>query len=161
MATALHEIIVRRLLVWLDAWVTARHGQVFGSELKLAIAPRRGRKPDLSVFTTEQPNLDDAVVHARPFLVVEVLSPRPRDVRRDRLDKMRDYATLGAKNYSIVDPQLHTFEMLRLKAGEYVHATPVAEKPRPAGFPGLILDLPALWAEVDRVERASRRAKKR
>jgi Uma2 family endonuclease len=162
MATALHEIVVSWFIAALRLWVGSRRAQVFGSELKIAVGARRGRKPDVSVFTTERPKLTDTVVRARPFLVVEVLSPRPRDARRDRVDKLRDYAAAGARHYWIVDPQLRTLEMLRLERGAYVHVTPVsADRVRAVGFPGLLLDLSKLWAEVDRAGHEPRRRSRR
>ena len=45
-----HESIVAWLLVVLWSWAVPRGGFVFGSEIKLAVRPRRGRKPDLSVY---------------------------------------------------------------------------------------------------------------
>jgi Uma2 family endonuclease len=157
-ATVLHELVVRWLIAVLDGWARSHKAEVYGSELKIAVGPRRGRKPDVSVFIAEQPKLTDTVVRARPFLVVEVVSPRPRDARRDRVDKLRDYAMLGAKNYWIVDPQLRTVEMVRLERGSWVHVTPrPASRLRPPGFSGLVLDLDDLWKRVDRADRGSRR----
>ena len=46
---ATHESIVAWLVVALWSWVVPRGGFVFGSELKLAVRARRGRKPDLAV----------------------------------------------------------------------------------------------------------------
>jgi Uma2 family endonuclease len=63
-----------------------------------------------------------------PSLVVEILSPRPRDVRRDVVDKKKEYAAFGVTYYWIVDPQART-------------AIP--------GCEGLSLDLDAAWASAD------------
>lgn len=156
-ATALHEIVVRWLLVTLSLWARTRPAQVFGSELKIATGARRGRKPDVSVFVAELPNLNDPLVRERPLLVVEVLSPRPSDARRDRVEKVREYAQTGICHYWIVDPQLRTFEMLRLERGAYMHSTSATGKIRLGGFAGLVLDLDDLWREVDRAGRSRSR----
>src|ERR1043166_8238559 len=85
MATFLHEIVVMWLASALLAWARRRHGYVTGSEAKLVVGARRGRKPDLSVYLRgKAPALMDTLVRIPPHLVVEVISPRPRDARRDR-----------------------------------------------------------------------------
>lgn len=150
MPTWLHEMIVKCFHRHLDAWAVRHDAEVAGSELKIAVGPRSGRKPDLSVFArADVPPPTTTVVRSRPLLVLEVLSPRPRDQRRDRVDKLRDYARVGARHYWLVDPQLRTIEMLRLKDKRYVVAT-VATRGRvkPEGFAGLTLDLKDLWSLV-------------
>ncbi|MDI1477551.1 Uma2 family endonuclease [Polyangium sp. y55x31] len=84
------------------------------------------------------------------MLVVEVLSPRPGDVRRDRLDKRSEYARFGVKLYMLVDPEARVIELCELGAdGRYVLDASVSEgKLRLPGCEGLELDLDVLWAEV-------------
>ncbi len=153
MPTVLHEVVVGYLFAFLRAWVTRRKGLVLGSEAKIAVGPRRGRKPDLSAFVGAVPSLDDALIRVAPLLVVEVLSPRPRDVRRDRIDKLRDYARAHVRYYWIVDPKLRLIEVLELSRNRY--STALAASTGRVKLPGLgvVLDLDALWAEVDAVER--------
>ena len=96
------------------------------------------------------PSLKDAVVRNKPLLVLEVLSPRPRDQRRDRVDKLRDYARVGARHYWLVDPQLRTIEMLRLEGKRFVVETVASTgRVRPKGFAALSLDLRDLWRSID------------
>lgn len=54
----LHETIVVWLGAILGAWARRRRGFTTASETKLAVGPRRGRKPDLSIFLP--PNLPAA-----------------------------------------------------------------------------------------------------
>ena len=96
MATFLHELVVMWLARTLGAWARRRQGYVAGSEAKIAVGSRRGRKPDLSLYLRgKAPALADSLVRIPPHLVVEVISPRPRDARRDRVEKIGDYAGAG------------------------------------------------------------------
>jgi Uma2 family endonuclease len=164
--TFLHEIVVTWLIARLEAWARRRGGQVGGSETKIAVGTRRGRKADVSVFLPgRMPALGDALVRVAPHLIVEVTSPRARDVRRDRVDKLRDYARLGVPFYWIVDPHLRSLEVFeRGRDGRYAVAlTAGGGRRRVPGCPGLMLDLDALWTRVDEAGRAAarRRARRR
>ena len=164
MPTVLHEIIVAWMLAALRPWARRRGGFVVGSETKLAVGPRRGRKPDLSVVLRgRMPALLDTLVRVPPHLVVEVTSPRPRDAHRDRVDKLADYARAGVPLYVIVDPRLRSIEVFELgRDGRYAVALAAGEgRVRVPGCPGLTLDLDALWEEVDEAERAEARRTRR
>jgi Uma2 family endonuclease len=157
-----HEIIVAWLIVALHGWARARGGHVASSETKIVVGPRRGRKPDVSVYVRGRiPGLEDALVRVAPYLVVEVTSPRPRDARRDRIDKLGDYARAGIRYYWIVDPQLRSLEVLELdRNGRYAVAlTASGGRVRVPGCPGLVLHLDGLWAEIEEAARARRRGR--
>jgi len=157
----LHELVVSWLIATLRPWARRRSGFVVGSEAKIAVGPRRGRKPDLSVFLPPSlPALSDSLARMPPHLVVEIASPRPRDVRRDRIEKVADYARAGVRYYCIVDPQLRSLEVYELGSDHrYTVALSAADgRVRVPGCPGLVLDLSALWGEVDEAERAHVRA---
>ncbi len=160
--TVLHEAVVMWLGAFFRLWASRRRGLVLGSEAKIAVAPRRGRKPDLSVYLPpNMPALDATLIRTAPFTVVEVLSPRPRDVRRDRIGKLGDYARAHVRYYWIVDPLLRTVEVLELSWGCY--ATALAASAGHPKAPGLArtIDLDALWSEIDALEhrRPARRLK--
>lgn len=165
MATFLHELVVMWLAPILRAWARRRQGYIAGSEAKIAVGPRRGRKPDLSIYLRgKAPALADSLVRIPPHLVVEVISPRPRDARRDRVEKIRDYARAGISYYWILDPQLRTLEILELEASARYRVTVARSrgKVRAPGCPGLVLNLDDLWAEVDEADRQqTARMKKR
>jgi Uma2 family endonuclease len=159
MATILHEIAVVWLIRILSTWARRRRGYVTGSEAKIAVGPRRGRKADLAVHLgAKRPALTDTLVRVPPHIVVEVVSPRPRDARRDRVDKIRDYAAAGVAYYWILDPQLRVLEVFELESrSRYrVALSRSAGKGRVPGCPGLVLDLDDLWAEIDEAQ-ATRR----
>jgi Uma2 family endonuclease len=72
-----HESIVAWLLVVLWSWAVPRGGFVFGSEIKLAVRPRRGRKPDLSVYLPGGPiPRRRGAVRVPPGIIVEVIAAR-------------------------------------------------------------------------------------
>jgi Uma2 family endonuclease len=158
MPSALHEAIVDWLLGLLRAWARPLGGMTFGAELKLAVSALRGRKADLSAYLPGQPlpGRTAGATRRPPSIVVEVVSPRPRDVRRDVVDKKKDYAEFGVRFYWIVDPQVRTFEIYELGAdGRYAVALGAAEGTHPLpGCDGLVVDLDALWAAGDRLPQA-------
>ena len=148
-----HESIVSWLVFALYGWIVPRGGFVFGSETKLALRPGGGRKPDVSVF------FPGGAVPPRhgpgrvaPDVLVEVISSSARDVRRDRIDKAKEYAAFGVRFYWLIDPDKRTFEIFELQAGGYLRVVAAAEGAVDVpGCAGLRLDLDALWAEVDRL----------
>jgi Uma2 family endonuclease len=150
-----HEALVALLVHLLTGWVVPRGGLVGGSEVKLVVGDRRGVKPDLVVYlpgSALPPRRGRVLVP--PDVVVEVISPRPRDVRRDRVQKLDDYAALGVRFYWLVDPELRTLEILELGADRrYVHALGATSGVLDAvpGCEGLRVELDDLWTTVDRL----------
>lgn len=152
-----HEFLVILLGRIFGDWIIPRGGLVAGSDAKFAVKDDRGRKPDLTVYLpgSRFPS-PQGVVTAPPDVAVEIVSSTPRDGRRDRVDKVDDYASFGVRYYWIVDPQLRSLEILELGSdGRYAHAlgasAGVVEKV--PGCEGLTLDLDALWTAIDRLER--------
>lgn len=154
MPSLLHECVVRWLILLLAPHFTARGGQVFGSGVKLAVRPRSGRLADVVCFGPGKKPEARGVVRVAPDIVVEVVSPSPADERRDRVVKPDDYAAFGVKYYWLVDPELRSFEVWELGAdGRYVRARAaisgkVDDVP---GCEGLLVDLDALWCELDKL----------
>lgn len=150
-----HEVCVSWLIWVLRSWLAPRKGGlVIGSEAKFGVAPRRGRKPDASVYLPggRRPP-GRGLVRVPPDIMVEVVSPLPRDVRRDRLDKMGDYAGFGVHWYWILDPEARTLEIFELGPdGRYAFAAGGSEGQLVVpGCEGLVLDLDALWREVEQL----------
>ena len=150
----LHEAVVSWLMGMLRVWATPRGSWVFGSEHKLGIAPGRGRKPDVSMYAPGTRLPAKAALSKRPpAVVIEVVSPRPRDAHRDRIDKIADYSRFGVRFYWLIDPQIRILEILELGAdGRYAIALTASEGAFAVpGCEGLVLDLSALWTEVDQL----------
>jgi Uma2 family endonuclease len=153
MPTWLHEEIVRWLIRTVDAWLAPIGGRIFGSEAKLRVSAHSGRKPDACMYLPGRPlpARNGSSTRRPPSVVIEVLSPRPRDIRRDVIDKMRDYAAFGVPFYWIVDPQARTLEVFELGAdGRYAVALGAADGAHAVpGCAGLTLDLDAMWSSAD------------
>jgi len=150
----IHELAAGWLLTLITNWLKGRDGFVFGSEVKLIVAEGRGRKSDLSVYLPggSRPPKRGALV-SPPDIVVEVVTPTPRDERRDRVEKMAEYEAFGVRWYWLLDPALGSLEIFERGAdgryAKWVGATGgIIEAP---GCQGLIVNLDELWAELDRL----------
>ena len=148
-----HELVVSWLIRILGGWIVPRGGFVLGSETKLVVSARRGRKPDvLLCFANSARKAQSSRASIPADVVIEVITATPRDQRRDRIDKKADYAALGVGQYWLVDPEARTLEVLALdENGRFVEVLAAADGAHDVpGCEGLRLDLDALWAELDR-----------
>lgn len=150
----IHELAVAWLLTFFKQWLGERGGFVFGSEVKFVVSPTRGRKPDLSVYLPERsPPPRRGVLRDPPDIAVEVISPSSADERRDRVEKMDEYAAFGVRYYWLVDPALGAVEIFELHDGRFARAAAgtsgaLANVP---GCRGLTLSLDELWRELARL----------
>jgi Uma2 family endonuclease len=154
-ARNLHETAVSWTIGALRAWAKPRGARVFGSEHKVAVSPDRGRKPDVSMYAAGTRLAANAgLSRTPPHVVVEVLSPSPRDVHRDRVEKLKEYARFGIRYYWLLDPRTRLLEILELGAdGRYAIALSASSgTPAAPGCEGLTLDLNDLWAEIDALD---------
>ena len=89
-----------------------------------------------------------------PDILIEVVTPTPRDERRDRVEKMSEYAAFGVPYYWLVDPTLKAFEVFGLTSeGNYQRLVGVTggQLENVPGCSGLSIDVDALWAELARL----------
>jgi Uma2 family endonuclease len=151
----LHELIVMWLGRVLGNWLEERGGFIGGSDAKFIVARSRGRKPDISVYLASSPPPPArGGIRVPPDIVVEVISPRARDVRGDRVEKMHDYARFGVRWYWLLDPAARLLEIYsRNEQGLYVREVGVRDGvlERVPGCEGLRIDLDALWRKVDQL----------
>ncbi len=149
-----HDILAAWLIWVLRSWLASRGGFVGTSDTRFGVTRTRGRKPDTYVYLPGRKPPRRGLVTEPPDVMVEVVSPRPKDARRDRVEKLREYAAFGVRFYWIVDPAIRTVEILELGAdGRYAYAASATEgkiDPVP-GCDGLGLDVDAMWAEADRL----------
>lgn len=149
-----HDVVGAWLIWILRSWLASRGGFVGMSDTRFGVSRTRGRKPDAYVYLPGRKPPSHGLVTVPPDIMVEVVSPRPSDARRDRVEKMREYAAFNVRFYWIVDPAIRTFEILELGAdGRYTHAAAASEGTidQVPGCEGLVLDVDALWAELDRL----------
>jgi Uma2 family endonuclease len=111
--------------------------------------------PDVNVFLpgTPAPPRRGPITQP-PDILVEVVSPSPRDERRDRVENMAEYARFGVKYYWLTVPALGAFEIFELTAeGLYQKAVGITSgliDPVP-GCTGLKINVNALWSEIARL----------
>jgi Uma2 family endonuclease len=155
MPDPIHELTITWLTASFRAWLGRRGGFVFGSDLKFVVGPTRGRKPDASVYFPERsaPPRHGAL-REPPDIVVEVVSPSPVDERRDRVEKMDEYAAFGARFYWLLDPALGSLEIFELHDGRFARAlaATAGEVTHVPGCPDLRIDLDELWGELARLK---------
>jgi Uma2 family endonuclease len=151
---AVHELAITWLTHLFRQWLAGK-GFVFGSDLRIVTGPDSGRKPDVAVFLpgSGAPPRRGPIVKP-PDILVEVVTPSPRDERRDRIDKMSEYATFGVRYYWMVDPAIGSLEIFELTTAGYyqkVVGATLGSVDSVPGCPALIVDVDALWAELARL----------
>ena len=149
-----HELVVGSLFWIIKNWLGAR-GWIFTSDGKYAVRADRGRKPDLAVYLARSAKPEPhGLVRVPPDIAVEVVSPSPRDQRRDRIEKMNEYAEFGVRFYWLFDASLRSLEIWELTAGRYSRAASATEgvMQNVPGCEGLVIDLDAIWKEISELE---------
>lgn len=146
-----HAVIVAFLARILGLWSDEVGAIVATSDARFAVAEGRGRKPDLTVFFAGRRPPRRGLVRLAPDIAVEVVSSSPDDVRRDRVEKLLEYAAFGIRWYWIVDPERRLLEIHELtEEGAYRVASALRSgSAQVPGCTGLLLPMDALWAKLD------------
>jgi Uma2 family endonuclease len=151
----LHEVLVAWLARVLGNWAEEMGAVVGASDAKFTLSPTTGRKADLTVYLAGRRPPARGVISLPPDVAVEIVSPSPRDQRRDRVEKMEEYARFGIRFYWLVDPQQRSVEIYEQRAdrsyARRVQAGSGSLLDVP-GCPGLTLDLEAMWRKIDALE---------
>lgn len=141
-----HEAAVAALIEHLGPWARAHGAVALPSGYKVRISRIRGAMPDVQVIPKGAvlPENEVGLVRGVPLLAVEILSPTRH--RYDRVTKLEWYASIGVREYWIVDPDARTIERLVLENGRYVIAQTATEGLfEPEGWHGLAIPLDALF----------------
>jgi Uma2 family endonuclease len=112
-----------------------------GMESKLLVASTQSeRHPDLSVYLTSPPEVDDIWSIWVPEIVVEVVSARSS--KRDYGDKPQDYLEFGIREYWIIDgPKQQMTAMIRWQGKWKSKVLKPSQKYATTLLPGFSLDL--------------------
>jgi Uma2 family endonuclease len=116
--------------------------EVFVAPIDVLLAPHDVVQPDI-VVVGDPGQVSERGIEGPPLMVVEVLSPAT--LAYDRTTKAQRYAALRVVHYWIVDDQARALECFRLGAGGYAAVVTAGQTLEHPDFPGLRLDLAALW----------------
>jgi Uma2 family endonuclease len=143
-----HAAIVRRIRLSLERQLDPDRVLVHDSQFGLIISkhPLTSRVPDLAVFESDTVVEQDGYVHSAPQLVVEVLSPA--NTRREREEKIADYASIGVPEVWVVSLEAGTVEVLYLAEG-YLRSVQVLREGvlTPSHFPAVKVEFARIWPE--------------
>ena len=111
-----HQIVASNILYLLRRYLEENPIGMAVATPGLVLSDYSGVIPDLVFFLHEErPNIvTDERLTAPPSLVVEIVSPGSKNIRRDRVAKLNLYSKHGVPEYWIVDPerlQLERFVM--------------------------------------------------
>ena len=109
-------------------------------------APLTSRVPDLAVFELATLVEQDGYIHSAPQLLVEVLSPSNN--RREREEKLGDYAALGVPEVWVVSPEARTVEVLYLENG-FLRTSHILASGAltPKLFPQVSVEIAKIWPD--------------
>ena len=122
MPTTSHQRIVRFLAAALLAFVSPRRfGEVLFAPLRVRLRPGKFREPDVIFMLARHADRIGEEFWDGADLVMEVLSDRPKDRKRDLDTKRKEYARAGVAEYWLVDPRLRRITVLKLIGNKYVN----------------------------------------
>lgn len=120
MPTEAHQLILAFLLEALVAFVRPRGlGIVLPSGLPVRLRPGKMREPDIVFLRKEHASRRRRQYWEGADLVMEIVSPDPKDRKRDYETKRREYARAGIAEYWIIDPEEKRVLVLTLEGNRY------------------------------------------
>jgi Uma2 family endonuclease len=143
-----HALPVTSISKSLESQIDMDKALVISTSFGLVIrkSPLTSRVPDIAVFELESMVEQDGYIHSAPQLVVEVLSPA--NTRREREEKLGDYAAIGVPEVWVVSPEARTVEVLYLEDG-FPRTVMVLNQGnlQPKRFPRVQVPVPAIWPD--------------
>jgi Uma2 family endonuclease len=143
-----HSEIIENLRDEITPQIDRRFVKIRISEFGLVIRlePLTVREPDLAIFLVETIIEKDGYIRSPPQLAAEVLSPS--NTRRERQEKLSDYASIGLPEVWVLSPEARTVEVLHLKNGSYDRVGIFAEGIlKPLHFPNVQIDIARIWPD--------------
>ncbi len=120
MPTELHELILIFFLEQLKIFTQSHApGIVLASGVKLRLKTGRYRKADVVYMKAENAHRRHNEYWDGADLVMEVVSPDPKDRKRDWVTKPREYALAGISEYWIIDSEKQVIRVLSLDGKAY------------------------------------------
>jgi len=117
MPTEDHQRVALNLVTRLHAWLEPQGGVVYFAPLRLRVAERRFREPDLLALVDAADARRGNDYWQGADLVVEIISPSNAD--HDRVTKRAEYAEARIPEYWIVDLDASCITVLSLEGGVY------------------------------------------
>lgn len=152
MPTELHQALVGFLYHALLSFVAKRDlGMVPFPPLRVRVGEGKIREPDVLFLRKENFHLRTNRVWNGADLVMEVVSPDPKDRQRDYDEKLAEYAAAGISEYWIIDAQRAVVLVYQLAGAQYALAGEFkpgdqASSPTLGGFG---IDVAALFQVAD------------
>lgn len=142
-----HQDVSRNLEYMLLQYVQQHaSGKVYYAPIDIIVDPHNIVQPDIIFISADRLDIiGEKNVQGMPDLIIEILSPSTR--HKDRVLKLRVYASHGLKHYWIVDPDEQTLEALELEGQSFKVTTALTGEAifEPTLFPGLRIDLSKVW----------------
>jgi Uma2 family endonuclease len=144
----IHALIVQKLFKPFAAQLDESKYLVLITSFGLIIreSPFTCRVPDLAVFERGTIVEVDGYIHSAPQLAVEVLSPAK--TRREREEKLDDYAEIGVPEVWVFSPEARNVEILLLENGRLRRSAILAEGLlKPVRFPNVQINIAEIWPD--------------
>ena len=144
-----HQLLTRRLLSALEPLERQGLGQIFIAPVDVIFPGATPVVPDLVYLRAEQADsVTERAIEGVPELLVEILSPST--AAYDRTVKLNKYAAAGVPHYWMLDRVSRTLMLFRLDGTTYRLTASLGPGDRwePADFPGVTLDLDALFQGI-------------
>jgi Uma2 family endonuclease len=120
MPTQTHQLIVAFLFELLKAFAAAHApGMVLFSGMRVRLGNRKIRDPDVLYMKAENAQRRHEKYWEGADFVMEVVSPDPKDRKRDLEVKPREYARARIPEYWIIDPDKRHIRVLTLEGDVY------------------------------------------
>ncbi len=143
-----HALIADRLQTALKAQLDGRKYWVLTAEFGLIIRkrPLTSRVPDLAVFEISSVIVQDDYIHSAPQLAVEIRSAG--NTRREREEKLANYASLGIPEIWAINPKQRTIDVFYVDNAQLRLTATVSEGLlTPRLFPSVQIDIAGIWPD--------------